>query len=142
MEDYGEPAVFPLDHPLTPEQRFHRRRRNWGLTLALTLLLGLGTCLGMVLSTTQSLAAGYGALGARSDSVGIRQMPTVGPGTPGPCGGELTVTHVTSKTITATRSDGSTATIHVTARTGYTKAGHTVTKGAVVIGSKVYIVGM
>lgn len=71
----------------------------------------------------------------------MRQVPTVGPGTPGPCGGELTVTHVSSQKITVTRSDGSTATIHVTSRTGYTKSGHSVTESAVMVGSKIYVVG-
>jgi hypothetical protein len=97
----------------------------------------MGAFLGSTLGASQVQAA----KGAKPGGVDTRQMPTVGPGTPGQCNGELVVSKVNSRTITVTRSDGSTATIHINSRTRYTQNGHSATVSAVVVGSKIYVVG-
>lgn len=142
MEDFEEPAAFPSDQTsrsTTPRRGGRRRFRRAGIALALMLPLGAGAFLGASLATSEAQAAPVA-----SGGVAYRLTPTVEPGTPGTpgaCDGELTVSQVTSKTITVTRPDGSTATIHIGSRTHYTENGHTVTVSAVKVGSKIYVVG-
>lgn len=138
MEDFEEPAAFPSAP--APRRGGRRRFRRLSITLALILPLGVGAFLGAALAT----GAAQAAPGALPGSVDQRLTPTVGPGTPGTpgaCNGELTVSQVTSKAITVTRPDGSTATIHIGSHTRYTQNGHAVTVSAVKVGSKIYVVG-
>ena len=138
MEDMKGPPAAPLAHQPSPRQRSRRWLRIWSIALSLTVVLGVGAFLGTTLGASRAQAA-PGASGVDS-----RLTPTVWPGTPGtpgPCGGEVTVSHVTDKAITVTRSDGSTATIYITGHTHYMENGHSVTLSAVKAGSKVYVVG-
>jgi pectate lyase len=107
------------------------------LTLALMISSLLGFTLGVsqAQATTDQLAL-VGQTGAAA-----RQMPTREPGTPGPCGGEMTVSRVTNRTITVTGPNGNTETVYVTAHTQYTQYGHAVSVSAVQVGSKIYVVG-
>lgn len=135
MEDIEEPAMVPLAHRPAPRQRGRRWFLPWGLALAWVLTLGGGALLTTALGASQARAESVVAEGASHILV---RTPV--PGT-GQCGGNLTVTHVNGRTITVTRSDGSTATIHVTNRTRYTRYGQAVTASAIAVGSKIYVVG-
>lgn len=130
MQDFEEPAAFSASPRAFGGGR--RRFRRLGLALALMLTLGVGAFLGTALATGAAQAA---------PGVEQRQTPTVVVGTPGACDGELTVTRVTSRLITVTRPDGSTATIHIGSQTHYTQNGHAVAVGAVKVGSRIYVVG-
>ena len=132
MEDVKEPAACSFSQASTPRQR----RRRWLLTggLALALMLTLGAAL----VTSQAQAAGPGA------PVGMiaQHMPTMMPtGMPDQCGGQLTVSNVTNRTITVTGANGNTRTIYVTSHTQYVKAGQVVAASAVQVGSHIYVAG-
>jgi hypothetical protein len=137
MEEFGEPAAYQFAQPPAPRQR----RRRWLLfgciALAFMFAPGMGALLETTIGVSQAQAAGLG-------SVKPRQTPTVvpgTPGTPGACSGTVTVTHVSGRVITVTRSDGSTATIYVGSRTHYTEAGRSVSLSAVKVGNKIYVIG-
>jgi hypothetical protein len=141
MQNFDEQAASSRPQA----SRSHRSGLKWrllgGMMLALALTLGIGIFIGAAPGSRQALAAGPGA----PDGVYLRQiptmMPTMMPRTPGACGGDLIVTQVNGRTITVTKPDGSTVTIHTTAHTVYTKGGHTVTAGAIVAGTHIYVVG-
>ncbi len=135
MEDIEEPAVVPMAHRPAPHLRGRRWFLPWGVALAWVLTLGSGALLATTLGPNQARAESVVSGGAAHS-----QLRTPVPGT-GQCGGNLTVTHVTGRTITVTREDGSTATIHVTNRTRYTRYGQAVTASAIVVGSRLYVVG-
>lgn len=130
MEDMREPTA--------PRQHGRRWLRLWGIVLSLTLILGVGAFLGSTLGASRAQAS-PGASGVNPQPT--RPVLPTTTGTPGPCGGEVTVSHVTGKVITVTRSDGTTANIYVTSRTHYTQNGHSVSISAIKVGSKVYVVG-
>lgn len=133
MEDMREPTA--------PRQHGRRRLRLWGIVLSLTLILGAGAFLGSTLGARQAQASpGVSGIAAQLTPTETPGAPGA-TGTPGACGGEVTVSHVTNRVITVTRSDGTTANIYVTSHTRYTENGQTVSVGAIKTGSKVYVVG-
>lgn len=133
MEDMREPTA--------PRQHGRRRLRLWGIVLSLTLILGAGAFLGSTLGASRAQASpGSSGSAAQMTPTETPGVPTT-TGTPGPCGGEVTVSHVTNRVITVTRSDGTTANIYVTSHTRYTENGHTASVSAIKAGSKVYVVG-
>lgn len=133
MEDMREPTA--------PRQHGRRRLKLWGIVLSLALILGVGAFLGSTLGASRAQAS-PGASGVAAQLTPTETPGTPGAtGTPGPCGGEVTVSHVTNRVITVTRSDGTTANIYVTSHTRYTENGHTASVSAVKAGSKIYVVG-
>lgn len=128
--------------PMTPQRPPRRTRRGWwiagGAALALALLVGVGVVAGPAFA-----AAG-----------GQRQSPALSllngdkggahPGMGGRFGqghGELTVQKVSGGTITATRPDGKSVTIHTTSSTTYWRAGSQVNAGAVTTGAHIAVKG-
>jgi hypothetical protein len=156
MEGLGEPGAHPPARAPIPRHGGHGVLGRWGIAVAVAFFLGVGVGLGSLFAFDQaratSVASGTatagqpllampGALGAQAGNTGIRHMPGTGPSTPGQCGGELTVTRVTNRTITVTQPDGSTATLYVTGQTQYTRSGQAATLSAVVVGSRIYVAG-
>ena len=146
MEDFEEPTRFSFGRRLVRHQQFRKWLLVGSIALALMGILGTEALLGSTLVGGQVLAAGPSKISAKSGGavVGLRPtwMPTMMPGTPGSqCGGQLTVSQVTSRSITVTRADGSTVTVHVTGRTQYTRNGTAVSVSAVKVGSQIYVVG-
>jgi len=118
-----------------------------------TLGLGVSICLGAVLGTGQAQAASVAAgtatarqpLVARPGAVAFLASSVVPwftpPGNSGQCGGNLKVTSVNGWTITVTRPDGSTATVHVASYTHVVLYGHRVAASTVWVGSRIFVVG-
>ncbi len=125
---------------MPPAQSTEPRRRGprWlvigGLVLAFAVALGIGALLGAgLVGTAQAASLTQGNFIGFSSQVST-------PSTPAQCA-TLTVTGVSGQTITAQTPDGTTATIHTTASTRYTKAGQATTASAVTVGSQIRVIG-
>src|SRR5262249_6126531 len=107
-----------------------------GLVLALGALVAVGVA---VLPTQAA------ALNARNPFGHFGGFGAFGPGGKGDHGrgphGGLTVTSVGGSTITATRRDGATVTIHTTSSTTYGRAGKTVDASAITKGEQIGVRG-
>src|SRR5262249_41128366 len=107
-----------------------------GLVLALGALVAVGVA---VLPTQAA------ALNARNPFGHFGGFGAFGPGGKGDHGrgphGGLTVTSVGGSTITATRRDGATVTIHTTSSTTYGRAGKTVDASAITKGERIGVRG-
>jgi hypothetical protein len=133
MEDVQGPAAPFAD---VPAPRPRGSFLSGGIALAFALTLGVGALLGASSGAGPAQAA-PGAPGG----VAQRQLRTPLPTASGQCGGQVTVSRVTNRTITVTRSDGSTETIYVNSHTRYTRNGQSANLSAIVVGSKIYVVG-
>ncbi|HLW03372.1 MAG TPA: hypothetical protein VKT82_32305 [Ktedonobacterales bacterium] len=131
MEGFKESAAFLFSWTFRLHQRGRRLLLIGGIALALALTLGAA------LVTSQAQAAGPGA----APGANVRLFPTRTPGASGQCGGQLTVSSVTERTITVTGPNGNTETIYITSHTQYVKAGQVVTASAVQVGSHIYVTG-
>jgi hypothetical protein len=101
MRHSGEQTAFPSDQTPAPRQPGRRWLLLRGMALVLTLALGIGALLMAVPSAGPVLAARSETLGTKPGGMNISQRPTFS-ATPGQCGGQLTVTQVNNRTITAT----------------------------------------
>jgi hypothetical protein len=123
------------------------------MPLIVTLSLGVSICLGVVLGAGQAQAAPVAAGAATTPQALVARPGAVGfvancvvpwytpPANHGPCGGNLKVTSVNGWTITVTRPDGSTATVHVASYTHVVLYGHRVAASTVWVGSRIFVVG-
>lgn len=130
MENSGEPAA-PFAPAPAPRLRGSFLFR--GIALAFAVALGVGAFLGASSATNPARAA--------SDGVAQHQIRTPIATASGQCGGTMTVSRVTNRTITVTREDGSTETVYVNAHTHYTRYGQNVNLSAIQVGSRIYVVG-
>jgi hypothetical protein len=131
MKDVKGPA-FLFSMGSTQRQRRRRLLVIGGLALALILTLGVA------LIASQARASGSSV----SVALIAQHMPTMMPtGGQGQCGGQLTVSSVTNRTITVTGPNGNTQTIYVTSHTQYVKAGQVVSVSAIKVGSNIYVTG-
>jgi hypothetical protein len=132
MEERQGPGVAPLAHPPHKRGRF----LVGGIALALALSLGVIVFLGASSAANPARAAP----GASSSMV-PRMTRTPRATMTGQCGGNMTVTRVTNRTITVTRPDGTTETVYVNSHTHYTRYGQNVNLSAIKVGSRIYVVG-
>jgi len=149
---HDDPTLPPGWHePLTPGPRPARgrwsRRRAWLVagvaTLALAAVVGVGAGVLPALAASGQqnapiFAATHGGRGFGFGSAGSGAR--AGGAVRGPLGG-LTVKSVSGGTITATRPNGQTVTIHTTSSTTYTRAGKTVSASAVTAGERIAVRG-
>lgn len=140
----GDPAIPPPPLPPLPSSDTPHRGRRWFapalLALAFLLTLGVGVFVGAtMLRTAQAAAGGPGVANiARFQLAGGPAAHNSG--AHGQCDA-LTVSGVSGQTITAKAADGSTATIHTSSSTKYTKNGQTASASAVTAGSQIHVEG-
>lgn len=135
-----QPQEYGLHRTPTPAAR--RNRRGWwiagGAALALALLVGVG-----IVAVPAFAATGD----QRQNPVlslfngGTGNGANGGRGYHGMGRGELTVQKVSGGTITATRPDGKTVTIHTSSSTTYWRGGSQVNAGAVTAGTHIAVRG-
>jgi len=128
MEDFGQTPA--------PCQSQRRWLLSGGIALALMLSLGVGALLMVSPGASRVQAASIAAI-SRSGNGRLIAFHTGR----GQCSSEMTVSRVSGRIITVTKSDGSTVTVRVGSHTHYTRFGQTVTESAVVVGSRIIVNG-
>jgi hypothetical protein len=153
---YDDPTLAPYERaPIGPMPSASRRgRRGWsrrtaglvagGAALALAAAVGVGIGAG-VLPALAASGANTPLWTATHDGRAV-SFTASGNGARGAgqwrgAHGGLTVKSVSGGTITATRSDGQTVTIHTTGSTTYTRAGKTVKASAITNGEQIAVRG-
>jgi hypothetical protein len=137
-EGYYPPDTAP--QPPAPEQP-RRGARRWLLTggaaLALATVLGAGVLIGSM--ARPQLAQAFGAQQAQGRDTGF------GPGFadhgPGKGRGDLTITSVASDSIAAKRANGAAVTIKTDTNTQYFRAGKTIDRSALTVGTAIRVQG-
>lgn len=149
MDEYGYGEEYAGAGRVVPARPAAPRRggRRWlligALALAFALTLGAGAVIGSAL-LANAQAAGLNGGGPASGQTLLFSAGTPGaqgnPGAQGQCDA-LTVSSVNGSTIVAKAANGSTATIHTTSSTTYTRNGQSATASAVAVGARIHVQG-
>jgi hypothetical protein len=137
MDDgYFPPDVAPqLPAPQPPRQGAPRWLLIGGSALALLMVLGAGVLIGLL--ARPQLAQAFGA----QDNIGLNAgFANHGPGE-GKGRGALTIMSVDSQSIAAKRVDGTAVTIKTTSATQYYRAGKTIDRSALTVGTAIHAQG-
>jgi hypothetical protein len=137
-EGYYPPDTAPqLPAPEEPRRGAPRWLLIGGGALALLAVLGAGVLIGSV--ARPQLAQAFGAQQAQGRDFG--QAPGFGDHGPGKGPGGLTITSVASDSIAAKRANGATVTIKTTSSTEYARAGKTIDRSALTVGTAIRVQG-
>ncbi|HKD74435.1 MAG TPA: DUF5666 domain-containing protein [Ktedonobacterales bacterium] len=145
MEDLGNVTFAGPPQAPIPRRRGNRWLWLGGLALAFALAVGIGAFFGSQISaayaanTANTSGGQYSGFGPARFS-NSNATPASGSATRAQCDA-LTVSSVSSQTITAKASDGSTVTIHTTASTTYTRSGQSASASAVTAGERIHVTG-